>query len=442
GVGEKELQRYHRKGSFTLAQLSCTFRPRRRGKRVKRSGHPRYSALQALAIREKKVHVFGTPDLPKKPVQVFLDAEGNEAASFTYLLGVVVVENESQRSYSFWADDPNQEVEAFDSFLDLLDGHEDFVLFHYGGYEKALLRRMKKVVKRKSLVDCALVKAVNVLSAIHTSMYFPTFTNGLKEVGHCLGCIWTEADASGLQSLVWRARWEQTRDQCWKDKLLTYNAEDCAALRKVAEFVQAVGEAACSRGERGAVSPGGPTIAWADEIEIPSGRREWCRSDFALEDFGHINRCAYFDYQREKVFIRTNGVVRRACRGAGKRRKRFKLPANREVEFKSDACPRCKCTRLYPHSRRVMPKLAYDLTCTAGGMRRQVIRCTTVQYECRDCRRTCVPEPYKRRDKHLHGLKSWAVYLLVVHRISLHHVAVMFEDCFGLRIDPMEVLTI
>ena len=223
------------------------------------------------------------------------------------------------------------------------------------------------------------MKAVNVLSAIRTCVYFPTFANGLKEVGHYLGCTWTEVDASGLQSLVWRARWEQTRDQCWKDKLLTYNAEDCAALRKVAEFVQAVGEAACSRGERGDVSPGGPTIAWADEIEIPSSRREWCRPNFTLEDFDHINRCAYFDYQREKVFLRTNGVVRRACRGAGKRRKRFKLPANREVEFKSDACPRCKCTRLYPHSRRVIPKLAYDLKFTAGGIRRQVIRCTTVQ---------------------------------------------------------------
>jgi predicted RecB family nuclease len=442
GVGEKELQRYHRKGIFTLTQLSCTFRPRKRNKRVKRSDHPRYSALQALAIREKRIHVFGTPALSKKPVQVFLDAEGNEDASFAYLLGVVVIEGESQKCYSFWADDPSQEVEAFDSFLDLMDGHEDFVLFHYGGYEKVLLRRMRKVVTRKSLVDRALVKAVNVLSAIHSSVYFPTFSNGLKEVGHYLGCTWSDAEASGLQSLVWRSRWEQSREPIWKEKLLTYNAEDCAALMKVAEFVQAVGEAARSRGEQGEGRPGGPAIAWADEIEIPSSRRGWCRPNFTLDDFDHINRCAYFDYQREKVFLRTNVVVRRACRGAGKRRKRFKLPANREVEFKSDACPRCRGTRLSPHSRKVIPKLAYDLKFTAGGIRRQVIRCTTVQYKCRDCGRTFRPEPYKRRDKHLHGLKSWAVYLLVVHRISLHQVEVMLEDCFGLRVGSMEVLAI
>jgi RNase_H superfamily len=165
---------------------------------------------------------------------------------------------------------------------------------------------------------------VNVLSVIHSGVYFPTFSNGLKEVGHYLGCTWTDGDASGLQSLVWRVRWEEAREPIWKQKLLTYNAEDCAALMKVAEFVQAIGEAVCSRDGRGEARPGGPAIAWADEIENPSSRRGWCRPNFTLEDFDHINRCAYFDYQREKVFLRTNGVVRRACRRAGKRRKRFK----------------------------------------------------------------------------------------------------------------------
>ena len=105
--------------------------------------------MQALAIREKKVHVYGTPDLPRKPVQVFLDAEGNEDGSFVYLLGVLVVEGEARSATPSGRTGPDQEVEVFDAFLDLLDGHEDFALFHYGSYEKALLRRMRKVVKRK-----------------------------------------------------------------------------------------------------------------------------------------------------------------------------------------------------------------------------------------------------------------------------------------------------
>ena len=36
------------------------------------------------------------------------------------------------------------------AFLDLLDGHEDFALFHYGSYERRLLKRMKKLAKPPS----------------------------------------------------------------------------------------------------------------------------------------------------------------------------------------------------------------------------------------------------------------------------------------------------
>ena len=439
GVGAKELQRYNRKGIFTLTQLSCTFRSRKRGKRVKRTGHVRYAALQALAIREKKVHVYGTPELGRKPVQVFLDAEGTEDGSFAYLLGVLVGEGDAQKSYSFWADGPDQEVEAFDAFLDLLVDHEDFVLFHYGSYEKALLRRMRRVVKRKRLVDRALAKAVNVLSVIHASVYFPTYSNGLKDVSRYLGCTWTEENASGLQSLVWRARWEQTRDASWKEKLVTYNAEDCAALKKVAEFVQAVGETARRRGEGGAAAQGGPAIAWADELAAQSSRKEWCRPNFALQDFDHVNRCAYFDYQREKVFLRTSKAIRRACLRHKKPRKRDKLPVNREIEIRSHTCPACNGKQITRLSSKMHSKLAYDLKFTGGGIRRQVIRCTAASYRCEECKRTFLPRRYKRLDKYQNGLKSWAMYQHVVHRMSLKHLAAMFEECFGLRVRFQEI---
>jgi predicted RecB family nuclease len=439
GVGDKELKKYNRKGIFTLTQLSCAFRPRKRSKRVKQAGYARYSALQALAIREKKVHVYGIPDLPRKPVQVFLDAEGNEDGTFAYLLGVLVVEGDSQKMHSFWADSADEEVQAFDAFLDLLENYEDFGLFHYGSYEKALLKRMRRVVARKGLADRALDKALNVLSVIHAHVYFPTFSNGLKDVAGHLGFSWTAENASGLQSLVWRARWEEDRAPVWKDKLLAYNAEDCAALKRVTEFVQILGETACHRGEGSEVAPGDSAVAWADEVAAPSNRRGWCRPNFSLEDFDHVNRCAYFDYQREKIFLRTNKAVRRACLQLRKRRKRFKLRANREVEFTSDSCPYCEGNRITRHAREMYSKLAYDLKFTAGGIHRQVIRCTASRHQCQDCQRTFLPKRYKRRDKHLHGLKSWAMYQLVVHRISLHHMELMFEDCFGLRVSCVEV---
>jgi hypothetical protein len=125
------------------------------------------------------------------------------------------------------------------------------------------------------------------------------------------------------------------RGPVWKEGLLTYNAEDCAALRKVTEFVQAVGEVARRRGETGGdASASGPAVAWADEVSTPSSRREWCRIKFAIPDLDYVNRCAWFDYQRGKVFLRTCGSVRRACLCHNKRRKPRKLPVNREVEVR------------------------------------------------------------------------------------------------------------
>jgi predicted RecB family nuclease len=438
GVGEKELKRYNRKGIFTITQLSCTFRPRKKGKRVKRKDHVRYSALQALAIREKKVHIYGTPDLTRKPVQIFLDAEGNEDGSFIYLLGVLVVDGDAQRMYSFWADSPAEETQAFDAFLDLLEGREDFALFHFGSYEKKLLKRMKKIVKRRRLVDRALGHAVNVLSIIHASVYFPTFSNGLKEIGRYLGCSWTEEDSCSLQSLVWRARWEQAREQCWKDKLLTYNSEDCVALKKVVEFVQAIGEAARSRGEGAAGASADPAVAWADEIAAPSSRREWCRVKFAVQDFDLVNRCAWFNYQREKIYLRTSKAVREACQQYSRRSKRAKLRLTREVEIKSHTCPQCKGTRVTRLSAEIRSKFAYDLKFTPGGIRRQVIRCSAARHRCEDCNLLFLPKRYKRLDKYLRGLKSWAIYQHVVHRISFQHLEAMFEDCFGLHIGYSE----
>lgn len=440
GLGEKELKKYKRKGIFTLTQLSCTFRPRRKGKRMKQTNTIRYPALHALAIREKKVHVYGTPCLRREPVRLFFDSEGVEGGCFMYLLGVLVTDGHGQKMHSFWADDVEQEEQMFNSFLDLLEGYEDFALFHYGNYEKALLRRVRKVVKRKDLVDRAIDKAVNVLSVIHAHVYFPTFSNGLKDVARYLGCNWTAENASGLQSLVWRARWEQTKDIVWKDRLLTYNAEDCAALMKVTDCLQTIGEAAQVRGVHGASAPSGPPIAWADEVAKLSYRREFCHAKFSIPDFNHVNQCAYFDYQREKIFLRTNKTIRRACANL---RKRLPRPrASRETEATDDICPFCRGARITRLLRKICSKIAYDIEFSRGGLRRRVIRCVAFWHWCKDCQKRFQPERHRRRDKHLHGLKSWAMYQHVVHRINFAQLHTMFEDCFGMSVSRYELLEI
>jgi predicted RecB family nuclease len=182
GVGEKEIKSYARKGIFTVTQLAHTFRPRRRGRRAPPKQNHRYHPLQALALRDKRTYVFGTPQLPNAPVVIYLDIEGNPDAGFDYLVGVVVVEGDTEQRYSFWANDRDQEDQILKQFMETLTRYPDFVVFAYGSYEGEFLKRMRKRVENKAQVDMVLNALVNLLSLVYSHVYFPTYSNSLKDV--------------------------------------------------------------------------------------------------------------------------------------------------------------------------------------------------------------------------------------------------------------------
>src|SRR5205085_1445053 len=103
-LGAKEIKKYARKGILTVTQLAHTFRPRRKPKRAAQTSRQRYHALQALAIRDKRIYVFGTPDTPTSPVAIYVDVESISGRGQVYLIGMIVVENGSETRYSLWAD--------------------------------------------------------------------------------------------------------------------------------------------------------------------------------------------------------------------------------------------------------------------------------------------------------------------------------------------------
>jgi predicted RecB family nuclease len=110
GVGEKEVKALARKGILTLTQLAHTFRPRRKGKRAVPKSHHRYHALEALAVRDKRIYVYGTPDVSDSPVKIYLDIEGVPDEGFVYLIGMVVaLQDGAEQRFSFWADSKEQE---------------------------------------------------------------------------------------------------------------------------------------------------------------------------------------------------------------------------------------------------------------------------------------------------------------------------------------------
>ncbi len=448
-LGEKEISRLNRKGIFNLTQLAYTFRPRRKGRRVQRSKR-RYHELQAMAIRDQTIYVFGTPDLTLARVNVYFDVESLPDDGYVYLIGAIVVDGASEVRHSFWADNKEQESHIFMQFLDVIGQYEDFRLFCYGSYEKAFLKRMRNRVRgRKRQVDRAISMLENTLSIVYSHFYFPCYSNGLKDVGACLGCVWTEKNASGLQSIVWRREWETGRDEQWKQKLIRYNLEDCLALKRVTDFI-----GTCRAGmELPNTADNTLPVTHVETLDRLAGTRTWGEVNFVHPDYAQVNKCAYFDYQREHVYVRTSGPIRRSVATARKHYRKHvnrRLRASQAIELQCSRCPTCKSTDLVRGkdvstergTKKPRKKRVFDLVITPGGIRRKVIDYRAKLHQCRACHSVFVPTQYERLDKHRHGLKSWAMYQHVAHRLSAATIEEMIREFFGIHVHDNEILMI
>ena len=127
---EKERTRLHRKGIFTVTQLSYTFRPRRRPKKLCDKREKYHHSLKALAIREKKIHIVGNPELKLEGTPVYLDVEGLPDRDFYYLIGLRIGNRESAIQHSLWADNVEDEGKIWRDFLTILETIENPILIH------------------------------------------------------------------------------------------------------------------------------------------------------------------------------------------------------------------------------------------------------------------------------------------------------------------------
>ncbi len=430
GLSPKEIASLHKRGIFTVVQYSHTFRSGRMKRAAVTPGKKPDHSLQALAIRDKTVYVAQRPQLADPKTRLFLDVEGLPDEDFYYLIGLDCVQGETRRALSFWADQKGEEDAIWAAFLRAVgEFGEDFVLFHYGSYESHFLNRMEvRYGGDAGLLARLRSRSVNVLSLIYSRIYFPTYANDLKSVASCLGFRWSAPEASGLQSIAWRYEWEASGDESLKGYLLTYNQEDRSALQKVVEMARSLG-----MGDRQAGDGSGPNVAGVEDIEVPR-RHKFCNPEYVLPEFERITKCAYFDYQRDKVLFRTNAAVRRA----NGRKKRHQPPAckiNRVVEFARPACcPYCGSGGL--DNRGDNKRLVVELKAVRGGLKRVVTRYKAWRYRCRQCGASWLPDDFLAVRSHKYGwnLCGWVAYASISLRQTNEATVDSLGDIFGVPI--------
>jgi predicted RecB family nuclease len=431
GISERERKKLHGRGIFTITQLSYTFRPRRRGREFRGRQEKFHHSLRAIALREKKIHAVDllAPQLDGTPV--YLDVEGLPDRDFYYLIGVRVGTGDDAVQHSFWADDENGEKGIWNEFLNVLSAIANPRIIHFGSYETLFLKRMSKRhggPRENSTASTAIEHAVNLLSFVFARIYFPTLSNGLKDIAEYLGFRWSCSPASGLEAIVWRYRWEASKDLREKQALLNYNRQDCEALELVANRMLDLYRRMSSNDPS---SPNDVILASEIKRESPFPLR-FGRNTFALPELEIINKAAYWNYQRERVYVKSGNKSKRE-RERHLTHRRALLP-NTTIECpRATSCPTCKCNRVYSNGKR--SKIVVDLQFMRYGIKRWITRYVRVHHRCPSCG-SCfyARDPRWPISKYGPALAAYTVYQNIELHLPQARVASSMRQLFGLYI--------
>jgi transposase len=195
-----------------------------------------------------------------------------------------------------------------------------------------------------------------------------------------------------------------------KEELIAYNADDCEALELVAKAIQQVIP------EEGVPAEAlrHPRATHVDSLK-PAWPYSLGRVDFVFPELDKINKCAYWDYQRDRIYIRSNPGLRRVSRWKD-REKRRSLPVNVTLgPSRPRTCPRCNSKKIEMNGKH--SRLLYDIRFSAGGMKRWVSRYITHHYKCWSCGNLFVSDQYGLT-KHRYGLQLLAY--IIQNIIELH----------------------
>lgn len=427
GIKEKERKKYNSKGIFTVTQLAYTFRPRRKPKRLSNIREKYHHSLQALAIREHKIHIVGGLELRIDGTAVYLDVEGLPDRDFHYLIGVRVKTAQAVVQHSLWADNREDEKRIWGDFLEIMSGIERPLLIHYGSYETHFLNQMCERYggpPEGSVAARALAAPLNLLSVIFARIYFPTHSNGLKARAKFVGFEWTIPNSSGALTIRWRSAWEQSRDPKTKQMLINYNVEDCEALRSLTEFLSTLLVAAA-----GSAGKGADCAVNIESLPLPS-HFKLGKVRFQLPEFNAINQSAYWDYQRDRILVRSSKQLKKLAE-RGRKATRFKPRANQTIPWPAPArCSNCGGSKIVKHGK--YSKTVLDVKFSAFGIKRWITEYTFNRYRCRKCGAAFQnPDRAWTGEKCGANLRALSVYENIDLRMPQQRVRIFLNEVLG-----------
>lgn len=224
-------------------------------------------------------------------------------------------------------------------------------------------------------------------------------------------------------------------------KLTLYNAEDCAALEKVTNTVRAL----CEFKSKSATETDGEHSF----VDVDSLKRDnlygFGTNDFALPALEQINKAGYWDYQRSRIFLRTDKCVKAAVEQFTKRKHKSvrinKININQFVELLHIplCCPECGHHEI--HRNGWTTKTVEDLKFSMSGIKKWVIQYRFIRYRCSNCHVSffSFDRPWSR-SQYGPNLRSYILYHVIELRISQNAVSRSLAQLFGIIISRNLIL--
>ena len=159
-------------------------------------------------------------------------------------------DSSSERFVYFFAGEATEEAEkkAFAQAWDFMQASRPCAIYYYAPYEKTIYRKLRdkypdvcSLEDLKALFDAA--ETVDLYTdVVRKSTEWPTNDYGLKTLARYLGFDWQDTDPSGAASIEWFHSWMDTGDEAIRQRILTYNEDDCRATRVLRDALQGMVE--------------------------------------------------------------------------------------------------------------------------------------------------------------------------------------------------------
>ena len=276
-----------------------------------------------------------------------------------------------------------------------------------------------------------LARLVNVNGIVYGKVYFPVRSNRLKDLGAAVGASWPTPNPSGIESIAWRFRWEDSGQADFKAKLLAYNQADCNGLRLLTAELQSLSKAADTRVD-------------VDFTNKPK-QMTTATGEIVHRAFDGIINSAHDEYQQKRIrVIKAKGNITTTKDGRNRprsyrRRKRVAKSAKPIIMHPKRKCPHHPKEKLkLAHMKR---RVLIDLVFTRNGCRKKLVKYEGRRAFCALCKRFYSPPSFKKLTHGLfgHAFRAWTVYQRIAMRLPYAAIA---QSCEVLFSEPMNTGTL